>query len=142
MGGRSRIAEEFVRQMANDRVEAFSAAFSQERIGDLAVQIMAEVGIELPREPAISVFERFRQHETFDYVVTLCEKAQEECPIFQVNVDTLYGRTADRIPWEIPDFKSLTGTPEEKLQQARQIRDHLQSNIVELISQIDAANAV
>jgi len=122
--------------MAGDRAEAFSAAFTQEKIGDLPIQIMAEVGIELPVESAISIFERFRRHETFDYVVTLCQKAQEESPIFKANVDTLYGRTAKRISWEITDFKSLTGSPEEKLQQARQIRDQLQSKISELLSQI------
>ncbi len=136
MGGRSRIAQEFARKIAGDRAEVFSAALTQEKIGAIAVQIMAEVGVELPTEPALSVFERFRRRETFDYVVTLCKEAEEECPIFKLNIDTLYSRTAKHFSWEIPDFKSLTGSAEDKLDQAREIRDQLQSKVAELLSQI------
>ena len=136
-GARSRIAEEFIKRSAPDKIAAHSSCFESGRIGPLPINIMREVGINLSDEAPKSVFERFKNKEVFDYVITLCnETAKEQCPVFKTNVDTLYAKKAKRISWSIPDFKSLSGTEEERKAGARKIRDRIKSEVISFLTQI------
>ncbi|MBP1776104.1 MAG: hypothetical protein H6Q86_2114 [candidate division NC10 bacterium] len=134
-GARSRIAEEFAKRAASGRVESHSAGLESDRIGPLAISVMGEVGIELPAAPPESVFERYKAQERFDYVITLCDPASgEQAPIFLANVDALYGETAQRVNWVVPNFRSLRGSDEEKKTGARQIRDRIRTEVVTFLS--------
>jgi arsenate reductase len=136
-GARSRIAEEFVRRSAPDKIEAYSSSFESGKIGPLPINAMREVGIDLPAETPKSVFERYKEREVFDYVISLCHEATtEQCPVFKTNIDTLYARDAERISWSIPDFKSLSGTEEERKAGAREIRDKIKSEVILFLAQI------
>jgi len=53
-----------------------------------------------------------------------------------VNIDVLYAKKAERISWSVPDFKSLSGTDEEKKAEAGKIRDKIFSEIVSFLAQI------
>jgi arsenate reductase len=136
-GARSRIAEEFVKLSAAGKIESHSACFGTGRIGPLPIDVMREIGIDLPAKAPRSVFERYKDKEIFDYVVSICHEAtKEQCPIFRSNVDALYAKDAKRITWSIPDFKSIRGTEEERKAQARKIRDNIKSEITSLLARI------
>lgn len=136
-GARSRIAEAFAKRAASERIESYSASLESDRIGPLPISVMEEVGIDLPAAPPASVFERYRAQERFDYVVTLCDPASgEQAPIFLANVDALYGETAQRVNWVIPNFRSLRGSDEEKKAGARQIRDRIRIEVVTFLSRL------
>jgi arsenate reductase (thioredoxin) len=134
-GARSLIAEKFVDLNATGKIEAYSACFEPGKIGPLPIFVMQEIGIELPTQSPKSVFERYKDKEYYDYVISLCNEATtEQCPIFKSNVDALYGKEAKRISWSIADFKSLAGTEEEKMIAARQIREKIESEVIAFLA--------
>lgn len=136
-GARARIAEEFTRQYSGGQVDVFSSCFEPGKIGKVAVDVMTEIGIELSSEAPKSVFNRYADKEGFDYVISLChEVTKEQCPIFNINVDALYKKEAERMTWSIKDFKSLDGTYEEKMEGARDIRDNIKNEVVSFLEQI------
>ena len=129
-GARARIAEAFTREYAGGKIDAFSSCFEAGKIGKLPVSVMNETGFEISAESPKTVFERYADREGFDYVITLCHEATtEQCPVFKINIDTLYQKKAERISWSIQDFKSLSGTDEEKLEGARCIRDNIKAEV-------------
>jgi arsenate reductase len=136
-GARSRIAEEFIKQIAPDKIDAHSSSFESGKIGPLPIEVMREVGIDLLAEAPASVFERYKAKEVFDYVITLCYAAStEQCPIFKTSVDTLYAKEAQRLSWSIPDFQSLSGTEEKRKAAAREIRDQIKAEVISFLAQI------
>jgi len=131
------IAEEFAKILVPGKIDVYSSSFEPGTIGSLPITIMKEVGIDLPRVAAKSVFNRYKDKEVFDYVITLCHKATtEQCPVFMTNVDTLYAKKAERLSWSVPDFITLKGTEEEKKIEARKIRDLIKENLLAFLSQI------
>ena len=138
-GGRSRMAEEFAKRVAPNNFKVSSSSFEPGKIGTLPITIMKEIGIELPTTTPKSVFERYKDGEVYDYVITLCNDSTAElCPIFKTNVDALYAKKAKRISWTIPDLKSLKGTEKEKLTAARKIRESIKTSVINFFEQIGA----
>ena len=136
-GARSRIAEEFVKQIAPGRIEAYSSCFDPFRISPLPIDVMREVGIDLPTESPKPIFYRHKERDIFDYVICLChEVSTEQCPLFKRYIDALYAKKVETISWSIPDFKSLSGTEEEKEAGARKIRDKIKSEVISFLAQI------
>jgi arsenate reductase len=136
-GARSRIAEEFAKRAAWGGIEVYSSSFESEKIGPLPVSVMEEVGIALSASTPKSVFDRFKEKESFDYVVAICDPtSNEEVPVFLASVDSLYKKTAQRLTWYIPNFRSLSGAPEEKKARARQIRDQIRTEVTNFLSPI------
>ena len=142
-GARSRIAEEFVKLIAAGKIEVQSACFEQGKIGLLPINVMREIGVELPAEAPKSVFKRYKNRECYDYVISLCHEATTElCPVFKTNIDALYAKEAERISWSIPDFKSLRGTEDEQRNAARQIRDKIKSEVISFLSRIGSDSEI
>lgn len=136
-GGRARIAELFTRQAGLQNVSAFSSGFESGAINGLPNIVMEEAGFEFSSDPLVTVFDRYANSETFDYVVTLCHDASaEQCPMFRDSVDMVYGNKSEMIAWSIPDFIALQGLPEEKLEGARNIRDMISVKVANLLSEI------
>ena len=136
-GGRARIAELYSEQMGFSQVEFASSGFEAGALGELPLRVMEEVGFSFSTDPLTTVFERYSNSETFDYVITLCHDAStEDCPMFRDSVDIVYGRDAQIIGWSIPDFFTLKGSPEEKLAGAREIRDMIKVKVLALFKPI------
>ena len=139
-GARAIITEEYIKRIAPGKIEAFSSCFEPGKITRLPIDVMREVGITLPVESPKSVFERHKDGEVFDYVITLCFDATTElCPIFKTSIDTMYAKKAEMIYWSIPDFLSLRGTEEEKKAAARAIRDKIKSEVIFFLKRIGIA---
>ena len=70
--------------------------------------------------------------EAFDYVITVCDAANDACPIFP--------NGGQRLHWSLPDPSKVGGSEERQLEAYREVRDDLEVRIMELIRQV-ATNA-
>jgi arsenate reductase len=76
---------------------------------------MQEIGIDISGARSKSVKEFLDQH--FDYVITLCDQANETCPYFPGD--------PQRIHWSFPDLNAATGFDDERLHAFEQVRTQL-----------------
>ena len=77
---RSQMAEGLLRHLAGARFEVMSAGTEVTHVRPLAVQVMAEVGVDISGQES-KTLKRYLG-EPFDYVVTVCDEANEACPFF------------------------------------------------------------
>ena len=118
---RSIMAEALLRRHGGDRFEVFSAGTEPRGVNPLTLRVLHEAGIDASTARSKSVSEFLGQ--PFDYVVTVCDDANEACPVF------LGAR--ERLHWSFPDPSKATGTEEEQLRAYRQVRDALAQRIRE-----------
>jgi len=116
---RSQMAEGFLRDMAGDRFEVFSAGIKPTQVNPLAIKVMAEAGIDISKHRSKSAMEFMGQK--FDYVVTVCDNAKQTCPIFPGKYE--------KIHWDLEDPAEAQGSEEERLAFFRRIRDEIKNNI-------------
>ena len=121
---RSQMAEGFLRHMAGDRFEVTSAGTTPTELNPVAVRVMQEGGIDTSSHWAKDSAEFFR--ERFQYVITVCKKAKERCPIFPGAIW--------RFDWDIQDPDTAEGTAAERLGVFRQVRDEIEDHVRELIA--------
>ncbi len=110
---RSQMAEGFLRSLAGDRYEVYSAGTKPSKVNPYAISAMSEVGIDISGHRSKHLSEFLGQ--PFDYVITVCDDAAEACPVFP-------GK-ANRIHWSFPDPAAVQGTDEQKRAAFRQVRD-------------------
>ncbi len=119
---RSQMAEAFVNTLCPENFEAQSAGIEPGKLNPVVVQAMAELGIDIARNPTKSTAEFIRRGDLFQFVITVCdETSAERCPTFPGG--------AQRLHWGFPDPSSFTGTPEEKLAGTREVRDAIKMRI-------------
>ena len=121
------MAEGFLRHMAGDRFEVTSAGTTPTELNPFAVHVMQEVGIDISGHWAKDSAEFFR--ERFHYVITVCKKAKEKCPIFPGAIW--------RFDWDIHDPAAAQGTATERLEVFRQVRDEIANRVRELVAKED-----
>ncbi len=121
---RSQMFEAYLRHFGDPDWVVESAGFEPTRINPLVVQVMAEDGFDLAGQGTQSAFALFRAGRMFDVVVTVCGESEDRCPI--------YPGMTHRLHLPFPDPSTLTGTPEEQLQQLRSIRDAIKTAAREL----------
>lgn len=127
---RSQMAEGFLRHLAAEQVEASSAGTRPVGMNPLAVEAMREIGIDISAQHSKSIAEF--EGQPFDTVITVCDKAAEECPVFP--------GAPQRIHWSLPDPAAVSGSLEEKRQAFRDVRDTLEHRLREFMrSQIASA---
>jgi arsenate reductase len=114
---RSQMAEGLARSLAPASVKISSAGSRPSRLNALAVQALAEIGIDIRAHRSKSVDEI--PPNDVDAVVTLC--AEEVCPVFL--------GTALRVHWGLPDPAGAGTTEEEQLQAFRDVRDELRRRL-------------
>ena len=118
---RSQMAEGFLRAMAPDRFEAQSAGTEKTSVNPLAVRVMAERGIDL-RAQTSKVLDGLMR-EPWDYLVTVCDDANERCP-FVPGVQ-------NRLHWSFEDPSRATGSEEQRLVTFRKVRDRIEARLAE-----------
>ncbi len=109
------MAEGILRALAGDRLDVASAGTEATRVHPLAIRAMQEVGIDLRGHRSKTIDAFFG--ERWDYVITVCDSANERCPLFP-------GETT-RIHWSFDDPSQATGTDEDKLKTFRRVRDEI-----------------
>lgn len=121
---RSQMAEGFLRHMAGDKFEVFSAGVNPTEVNPLAVKVMSEVGIDISEQRSKSVMEFISQK--FDYVVTVCDNARQTCPVFPGKYE--------KIHWDLQNPAQAQGTEEEKLLIFRKVRNQIKGNILKFLN--------
>lgn len=116
---RSQMAEGLLRNDSGDRFEVFSAGVDPTSVRPEAIQAMKEIEIDISGHRSKSVDEFLGQQ--FDYVITVCNNANQQCPMFP-------GR-AERIHWSIEDPVALEGDEKSRLDAFRSARDELRERL-------------
>jgi arsenate reductase len=116
---RSQMAEGLLRQMGGDSFEVASAGVSPSSVRPEAIAAMREVGIDISGHRSKSVDEF--THQEFDYVITVCDNANEQCPAFP-------GDTK-RIHWSFDDPAAANGDDEERRSVFRRVRDEIRDRL-------------
>ena len=113
------MAEGLLRHLAGDRFEVASAGVSPTRVRPEAITVMRESGIDISQHRSKSVDE-FTDQE-FDYVITVCDNANEQCPVFPGNTE--------RIHWSFDDPAAASGDEQARLAVFRRVRDEIQHRL-------------
>ncbi len=116
---RSQMAEGLLRHLAGDRFEVFSAGTQSTRVHPLAIKAMAEKGLDISHHTSDHI-DKYMGIE-FDYVITVCDHAQEACPYFPTNKAQWH--------WSFEDPSATTGTEAERLAKFREIRDQIETSL-------------
>ena len=116
---RSQMAEGLLRHLGNERFEVFSAGTEATYVRPMAIQAMAELGIDISHQHS-KTLDRYLG-EPLDDVITVCDTAAEACPVFP-------GATRRR-HWSFEDPSKATGSEAEQLGVYRQVRDEIRSRI-------------
>ena len=121
---RSQMAEGLLNHMGRGSYEVFSAGTHPSVVNPLAIEAMREAGIDISDHRSKSLDE-FLEVE-FDYIITVCDKANENCPIFPGH--------AKRLHWSFDDPAAASGSKEEKLLVFRRVRDEIAARIGEFLT--------
>ena len=122
---RSQMAEGLLRHLGGSAYDVHSAgSHPNGYVSPLAIEAMREIGIDISGHRSKSISEFAGQR--FDTVITVCDSAAEECPVFP--------GAPQRIHWSIWDPGAATGSHEEKLAAFRRIRDDLAARLREFLS--------
>ncbi len=116
---RSQIAEGYFRHYGGDRVEVFSAGLEPKGVNPRAIQVMKEVGIDISQHASDHLSKYMGQ--SFDYVITVCDNAAANCPVFP--------GAGTKLHWPFEDPADATGTEEQVLAVFRQIRDEIGAKV-------------
>src|SRR6185295_15827896 len=116
---RSQMAEGFLRAMAGGRFEAGSAGTEKTSVNPLAIRVMAERGVDISAHAS----KLFSGLESWDYLITVCDDANERCPWVPGSVKRLH--------WSFPDPSRATGTEEERLAVFRRVRDQIEQRLTD-----------
>ena len=116
---RSQIAEGWARYLKNDTIDAFSAGIRPIGVSGRAIKVMAEVGVDISMHKSQHLDE-FSGID-FDYVVTLCDNAAVNCPVFGGKAKLVHR------PFNDPYFAS--GSEEDILAVFRKVRDDIKTFI-------------
>ncbi len=124
---RSQMAEGLLRKIAGDQVEVFSAGSEPTPIHPLAIKIMAEIGVDLSHQRPKHFNEFIGQH--FDYIVTVCDRVREVCPVFPGD--------PDQIHWSFPDPVAVEGNLERQRKAFADTASQLTTRIKYLLLMIE-----
>jgi arsenate reductase len=117
------MAEAFLNGLCPDDFAAESAGLDPGTLNPLAVAVMREIGIDISANETKSAFELFKAGRLYSYVVTVCdETSAERCPVFP--------GAARRLHWSFSDPATFQGSWEERLVQARVVRDEIRAQIL------------
>lgn len=117
---RSQMAEGLLRDLAGDKFEVESAGTVASFVRPQAIAAMNEIGIDISSHRSKSVEEFIDR--PFDYVITVCDNANESCPTFPVKTE--------RIHWSFDDPAEAEGTEEQKLAKFRGVRNQIRERLL------------
>jgi arsenate reductase (thioredoxin) len=113
---RSQMAEGLLRNLAGDRFEVFSAGTHPKGLHARSVEAMQEVGIDISHQSSkdIAVY----ANQKFDYVITVCDRARQHCPVFP---------GAEPIHWGFDD--PAEAPHDRQLETFRRVRDEIRQRL-------------
>jgi arsenate reductase len=113
---RSQMAEGLLREKAGDRFEVFSAGTHPKGLHPCSVEVMKEVGIDISDHKSKDVL--IYANIKFDYVITVCDRAKQQCPVFP---------GAEQIHWGFDE--PADAAPDRQLETFRRVRDEIRQRL-------------
>ncbi len=126
---RSQMSEALLRKLGGDRFEVHSAGLEPAVIHPMTIKVLEEIGIDTRGQNAKPLTDYLAKVH-FSYLITVCSKAEERCPMFP--------GLGQRLHWPFEDPAAFEGSEEEKLDFFRSIRDQIQTRIQQWLSELDA----
>ena len=121
---RSQMAEGFLRHHAGDRFEVYSAGAKPGKLNPSAVEVMKELGIDISGHYSKDVAEFLGQ--SFHYVVRVCDKVRDLCPVFPGALWYL--------DWSLEDPAAAEGSPAQRMNVFRRVRDKIEAQVLEFVA--------
>lgn len=112
---RSQMAEGLLRSLGGNDFEVYSAGTHPQGLHPLTVQVMRESGIDISGQQSKSL-DRFRG-QSFDYIITVCDRARDHCPTFPGD--------NQRVHWGFADPAAVTGSDAERVAAFRRVRNEI-----------------
>ncbi|MCI0632228.1 MAG: arsenate reductase ArsC [Phycisphaerales bacterium] len=125
---RSQMAEGWLRHLARDRFEVASAGVDPGRLNPLAVEAMAEVGVDISHHKAEGI-KTYVGHFNVYYLIIVCDKAAQTCP-------RIWPGSRERLHWFFDDPAGMKGTHKEKMEAFRRVRDDIRAKIEEWLASL------
>ena len=122
---RSQMAEGFLRHLGGDHFEVFSGGAHPTELNPAAVEVMEEIGIDISSQHSKDVALFLGQR--FHYVIRVCEKVREKCPVLPGAIWYL--------DWSFEDPAAARGTTAEKLAVFRRVRDQIKEKIEAFVAE-------
>jgi arsenate reductase len=116
---RSQMAEGLLRRLAGNRFEVHSAGTEATHVRPLAIRAMDEIGVDISSQES-KTLDRYLV-EPFDFVITVCDDANEACPFFP--------GVRNRLHWSFEDPSRAEGSEEERLAVFRSVRDRIRDRV-------------
>jgi arsenate reductase (thioredoxin) len=113
---RSQMAEGLLRHKAGDRFEVFSAGTHPKGMHPRSIDVMKEIGIDISKQTSKDVASY--ANRKFDYVITVCDRAKQECPVFP---------GAEPIHWGFDD--PVDASQDKQLAIFRRVRDEIRQRL-------------
>lgn len=125
---RSQMAEGFMRTYAGDEFQVFSAGLEPRGLHPFTVRVMEEVGIDVSQQQSTDL-RTYLGHVNFGYLITVCERAEKNCPTAFLNSG------GERLDWYFEDPVAYAGSEEEQVGKFRQVRDQIDQQIQDWLAQ-------
>lgn len=114
---RSQLLHGYLERLLNERAHVYSAGVEVHGLTRRAVQTMTEDGLDISQHTSNHVDEYAAV--PFDYVLTVCDHANEVCPVFPAS--------AKKLPHNFPDPAKATGSEEHIMAQFRAVREQVKA---------------
>ena len=130
---RSQMAEGWARHLKDSVIEPYSAGIETHGLNPNAVLVMKEEGVNISGHRSKNVLELFDIE--FDYVITVCGDADENCPVFPGKVKKVHRGFDDP-----PKLAKDAETEEEALAHYRRVRDEIRKYVMSLPDSLEEEN--
>ena len=117
---RSQMAEGLMKHLQGHKFEVYSAGVEPKGVHPAAIQVMKEMGIDISQQKSKHIDDL--QGKEFDYIITLCDHAAQNCPVFSGKGIKLHR--------SFPDPAAVQGREQEALEAFRKVRDELKQFIL------------
>lgn len=129
---RSQMAEHLLRALGGDRFEVFSAGIQPGGVHPLTIEVLAEAGIDASQAESKHLTRFLNQQ--FDYIITVCDKARDQCPTFPGD-----GRN---IHWSFDDPAAASGGEDKQIKAFRRIYNEISNRLRIWIAAVDKQEKV
>jgi arsenate reductase (thioredoxin) len=121
---RSQMAHGYLNYFANNALDVYSAGIETHGVNPRAIAVMKEDGIDISRHPSNNIKE-YAEFD-FDFVLTVCDHAKEQCPYFPSKVQTFHH--------DFPDPAKASGSEEAIMNEFRRVRDMIRQYVSDFIT--------
>jgi arsenate reductase len=126
------MAEALLSRVGGERFEVASAGTEATRVHPLAIAAMAEIGIDISRARSKHLDEFVGKD--FDAVITVCDNANESCPVFP--------GSPQRIHWSFPDPSAVEGSEADRYRAFETVRDAIMAQLRTWVTSLEGSASI